>query len=163
MAAIRPMADCVIPWGMDTAIETERLPEPSQPENRPKPVGLPALRRPNGRFAPGGPSGNPGGRPKIVGNVQALARAHTAEAVATLVEIMRDQDAPAAARAASANAILDRGWGRAPVSVTVDNGVIEAQRAATERMAEDFRRIAEHSRKQLLQHEAQGVVVEVDS
>lgn len=134
----------------------------SEPENWTKPVGLPALRRPNGRFAPGGPSGNPGGRPKIVGNIQALARAHTTEAVATLVEIMRDHDAPAAARGAAANAILDRGWGRASVSVTVDAGAVEAQRLATERMAEDFRRIAEYSRKRLLRHEVQGVVVEVD-
>jgi len=32
-----------------------------------------------------GQSGNPGGRPKIVGEVKELARTHTAEAIETLV------------------------------------------------------------------------------
>jgi Family of unknown function (DUF5681) len=35
-----------------------------------------------------GQSGNPGGRPKVVAEVRELARAHTGEAVATLVSIM---------------------------------------------------------------------------
>src|SRR5262245_25567848 len=64
-----------------------------------------------------GQSGNPGGRPKVVGEVQELARKHTAEAVATLVRIMRDKKAPAAAQAVAANSILDRGYGRPPQSL----------------------------------------------
>jgi Family of unknown function (DUF5681) len=32
-----------------------------------------------------GQSGNPGGRPKVVGEVQELARQHTGEAIKTLV------------------------------------------------------------------------------
>jgi hypothetical protein len=59
-----------------------------------------------------GQSGNPGGRPKVVGQVQELARRHTAEAIATLVGIMGDAKAPPAARALAANSILDRGYGR---------------------------------------------------
>ena len=35
-----------------------------------------------------GQSGNPGGRPKVVAEVKELARAHTGEAVETLVSIM---------------------------------------------------------------------------
>jgi hypothetical protein len=59
-----------------------------------------------------GKSGNPGGRPKVVGEVQALAREHTKEAVETLRDIMLDKKAPPAARVAAANSILDRGYGR---------------------------------------------------
>ena len=44
-----------------------------------------------------GQSGNPGGRPKVVAEVKELARAHTAEAIQTLVSIMTNpQSAPAA-------------------------------------------------------------------
>ena len=57
-----------------------------------------------------GKSGNPGGRPKVVG-VQALARG-TPRAVETLRGIMENIKAPPAARIAAAIAILDRGFGR---------------------------------------------------
>ena len=59
-----------------------------------------------------GKSGNPGGRPKVVGEVQALARELTTEAVETLRDIMRDKKAPHAARGFAANSILDRCYGR---------------------------------------------------
>jgi hypothetical protein len=45
-----------------------------------------------------GQSGNPGGRPKVVGEVRHLAQQHSAEAIATLVAIMHDEKAPPAAR-----------------------------------------------------------------
>jgi hypothetical protein len=59
-----------------------------------------------------GQSGNPGGRPKVVGEVQELARQYTGEALKTLVGIMRNKKAPPAARAMASNAILDRGYGK---------------------------------------------------
>ena len=64
-----------------------------------------------------GVSGNPGGRPKVVEEVQELARQHTTEAVQTLVAIMTDVDQPAPARVSAANAILDRGFGKPPQSL----------------------------------------------
>ena len=64
-----------------------------------------------------GQSGNPGGRPKIVGEVQELARQHSPEAIDTLLEIMRNKKAPAAARALASNSILDRGYGKPPQSL----------------------------------------------
>ena len=57
-----------------------------------------------------GQSGNPGGRPK---GIEALARAHTAEALQTLVDALRSPKncVPAAI------ALLDRGWGKPTVTV----------------------------------------------
>ena len=74
-----------------------------------------------GGFKPG-QSGNPGGRPKEVVEVRALARAHTNEAVQELRSIMRSADEPASARVAAANSLLDRGWGRAPLAITGEGG-----------------------------------------
>ncbi len=45
--------------------------------------------------------------------VRSIARSHTRTAVNVLVGIMRSKDATAAARVSAANAILDRGWGKA--------------------------------------------------
>ena len=59
-----------------------------------------------------GVSGNPGGRPKVVGHVQELARTYTTEAIEALVGVMRDLAAPPAARVTASTAILDRGYGR---------------------------------------------------
>ena len=64
-----------------------------------------------GQFKPG-ESGNPGGRPKIVGEVQELARKATPMAIKTLERIAGDQKAPPAAQVSAATALLDRAWGR---------------------------------------------------
>src|SRR6187401_2984000 len=74
-----------------------------------------------GRPFPKGVSGNPGGRPKVLGDVQELARQKSPEAINTLSNIMHDQKAPPAARVAAANALLDRGYGKPtqPISQTL--------------------------------------------
>lgn len=72
-------------------------------------------------FAPG-QSGNPGGRPSIVKEIQELARAKSPAALNTLVAIHEDVAAPAAARVAAANSILDRAFGKAPQAVTGEGG-----------------------------------------
>jgi hypothetical protein len=41
-----------------------------------------------------------------------MARGHTGDALATLVAIMTNSDAPATARVSAANAVLDRAWGK---------------------------------------------------
>ena len=41
-----------------------------------------------------GTSGNPGGRPKVLGDVQELARQQSPQAIDTLVAIMQDMKAP---------------------------------------------------------------------
>ena len=64
-----------------------------------------------------GKSGNPGGKPKAIIEVQNLARSYTTEAVEGLVRVLRDEKTPPAAVVAAANALLDRAWGRPSQSV----------------------------------------------
>ncbi len=71
-----------------------------------------------------GQSGNPGGRPAVLKELQELARTHTDEAIMALVSVMRDKRAPAAARVFASNSILDRGWGKAPQSVEVSGSLL---------------------------------------
>ena len=68
-----------------------------------------------------GASGNPGGRPKVLGEFQELARQHTTEALDVLVQIMLNEKAPPNARVAAANTLLDRAYGKAPMFSTSDN------------------------------------------
>ena len=66
---------------------------------------------------PKGKSGNPSGRPKKLlpdgRSVSDLAKDYTEVAVATLGEIMMSAETPAPARVSAAQALLDRGWGKA--------------------------------------------------
>ncbi|GJE14265.1 DUF5681 domain-containing protein [Methylobacterium longum] len=70
-------------------------------------------------FAPG-QSGNPGGRPRLPDDVKQLARGYTREALETLAGVMRNDEAPAAARVTAASHILDRAWGKPAQHLTVD-------------------------------------------
>ena len=74
----------------------------------------------SGQFAPG-VSGNPGGRPKDKARVAELARSYTAEAIDTLVELMR-HGKDDRVRGTAAQALLDRGWGKPKVEVANDSG-----------------------------------------
>ncbi len=61
-----------------------------------------------------GHSGNPGGRPGVLKDIQEIARKHSLGSITTLVEIRDDRTQPAAARVAAASIILDRGYGKPP-------------------------------------------------
>ncbi|WP_245471295.1 hypothetical protein [Bradyrhizobium genosp. SA-3] len=54
--------------------------------------------------------------------IKSLARTHTVHAVNTLLQIMRDKNAPAHARVSAANAILDRGWGKPLQPIVSEDG-----------------------------------------
>jgi hypothetical protein len=69
-----------------------------------------------------GQNGNPGGRPKVVAEVRELARAHTGEAVQTLVSIVTNPKSAPAARVSAANSLLDRGYGKPPQHITGEDG-----------------------------------------
>jgi hypothetical protein len=62
---------------------------------------------------------------KTLTEIRSLARGHTKTALNVLVGIMRSKDATAAARVSAANAILDRGWGRAtqPLESSADGAL----------------------------------------
>jgi hypothetical protein len=68
-----------------------------------------------------GVSGNPAGKPKAIVEVARVARERTLDALETLTVIMKDKDATASARVSAAVALLERGWGKAPQTVTFIN------------------------------------------
>src|SRR5262249_43309271 len=61
-------------------------------------------------------------KPKFV-DIRSYARKFTVEAVETLAHVMRQPKAPPAARVMAANALLDRGWGKAAQLVAVDGEI----------------------------------------
>ena len=68
-----------------------------------------------------GQSGNPGGRPKSILDMQELARKHTPEAITALVAALKVPTT----RVPAAVALLDRGWGKAAqVVVGPDGGAL---------------------------------------
>jgi hypothetical protein len=58
--------------------------------------------------------------PRAVTEIRSLARSHTRTALNVLVGVMRSKDATATAKVSAANAILDRGWGKA--AQAIENG-----------------------------------------
>lgn len=80
-------------------------------KQRPKP--------PPGRPFQPGQSGNPSGRPKALAEVVELCRNVTPDVIARLHEIVRHGDERAAV--AAGKELLDRGWGKAPETVTIDD------------------------------------------
>jgi hypothetical protein len=67
-----------------------------------------------------GQSGNPGGRPKTIKEVQELAREQTVPSIKALADNLTDPSG--AIRNAAAEALLNRGWGKAPQVITGEGG-----------------------------------------
>ena len=63
---------------------------------------------------------------RSVTEIRSLARSHTRTALNVLVAVMRNTKATPPARIAAANAILDRGWGKAAQAIeNGDEGALE--------------------------------------
>lgn len=58
---------------------------------------------------------------KAVAEIRSLARGHTETAIKTLVAIMKQTKAPAAARVTAASVLLDRGWGKPTLPIGGDD------------------------------------------
>ena len=82
-----------------------------------------------------GHSGNAGGRPKDEHKVAELARSYTTEAIDTLVHLMRNGK-DERLRGTAAQALLDRGWGKAKMEVVTEGkqDYISALMAVNERL-----------------------------
>src|SRR5947208_12588654 len=65
-----------------------------------------------------GKSGNPGGRPKVLGELQELARRHAPEVIAELARLAV-KGRTESARIAAGRELLDRGFGRARQALEV--------------------------------------------
>jgi hypothetical protein len=89
-----------------------------------------------------GQSGNPGGRPGVIKDIQELARKHSIGSILTLVEIRDDKASPAAARVQAASAILDRGYGKPPQHL---EGDIRQHHIVTDRPETDDEWARRHS------------------
>lgn len=99
-----------------------------------------------GRYLPGTPPPNPGGRPRnSISLVRSLCQQHCTEAIELLLSIIRDGNARDRDRIAAAEVILERGLGK-PIA----EDQLEAMTASTlddrERI---MRAIPEDLRKQL--------------
>jgi hypothetical protein len=66
-----------------------------------------------------GVSGNPSGRPRVVADIQELARQHGPDAILTLVEALKDPKH----KVAAAIALLDRGYGKPVQSLTLNHNL----------------------------------------
>lgn len=72
-----------------------------------------------------GTSGNPGGRPKVAGEVRELARQHGPAAIQRLVGLMHSKNEGVAVR--DCEALLDRGYGRTVQGVELSAGTASAR------------------------------------
>ncbi|MBR1088633.1 hypothetical protein JQ621_14275 [Bradyrhizobium manausense] len=64
-------------------------------------------------------------RARTLTEIRSVARSHTRTAINVLVGVMRSDEATPAARVSAANAILDRGWGKAQPLENSDDEVLE--------------------------------------
>ena len=74
---------------------------------------------------------------KATADIRSLARAQSELAIRTLTGICGSEAAPAAARVSAAQALLDRGWGKAPQSHTGEDGEGEIKIVIRRLMDED--------------------------
>lgn len=82
-----------------------------------------------------GQSGNPGGRPKAIKDLQAVAREHSPKAFARVLSLIDSDDARVSL--AAAQEVLNRAWGKPAQAITGADGkdLIPAEAIAPLEMA----------------------------
>jgi hypothetical protein len=83
-----------------------------------------------------------GSRNKLGRNVRELAQMHTPAAISVLAHVMNDDQAPPTARVMAANALLDRGHGKAPQAIPEAPPVRVNLEIVRQRISEKLERIA---------------------
>lgn len=83
----------------------------------PAPQESAARKRGQGRPFVKGRSGNPGGRPKLEGEIRELAQKHGPAALERLVTLMKSDNGRVAVMAAQA--VLDRAYGKPPQGIDI--------------------------------------------
>ena len=105
-----------------------------------------------------GQSGNPGGRPKVVGDLQEQARQWSGDALGALHEIAMSKDAPPSARVSAAVALLDRGYGKPPQAI---DAKVTAEASPAYWHLEALKELAERAKQSKLARQAQETMIDV--
>ena len=105
-----------------------------------------------------GQSGNPGGRPKVVGDLQEQARQWAPEALEALREIAASKDAPPSARVSAAVALLDRGYGKPAQSI---DAKISNEPSMAQLHLQALKELAERAKEQKAAREAEEKMIDV--
>lgn len=114
----------------------------------------PATRDTKGRLLPGQRSINPKGRPPIIRDLKEAAKAHTRQALNTLVSVMNDSSAPQASRITAAVALLDRGWGKPQQNIEAKIEATDMAKTAATVLLDLSRRARESKLQDLKDKEA---------
>ena len=114
----------------------------------------PATRDTKGRLLPGQRSINPKGRPPIIRDLKEAAKAHTRQALNTLVSVMNDPEAAQASRITAAVALLDRGWGRPQQNIEARVENVDIAKSAAQVLMDLSRRARESKLQDLKDKEA---------
>ena len=88
----------------------------------------------------------PGSKNKATIDLKAMAQPYSKEAIGVLVEIMRDEEAPATVRVNAADKLLDRGHGKPAVAIEVD-AAIDLNETSLEFLQENFIKVMDKARE----------------
>jgi len=105
-----------------------------------------------------GQSGNPGGRPKVIGDLQEQARQWAPEALEALREIAASRDAPPSARVSAAVALLDRGYGKLAQSI---DAKVSNEPSMAQLHLQALKELAERAKEQKAAREAEEKMIDV--
>ena len=119
----------------------------------------PATRDTKGRLLPGQRSINPKGRPPIIRDLKEAAKAHTRQALNTLVSVMNDPEAAQASRITAAVSLLDRGWGRPQQNIEARVENVDIAKSAAQVLMDLSRRAKESKLQDLKDKEA--IIIDV--